>query len=432
MCATTQLQGFLDRLGWSPERLAREINHIRGNEGVSPKAPYHWLRGAYPRRDIPHAVAEVLSERLGEPIDVGMIWPGRSMPGLGSRPLAPTAAVADVSPDHSGLTPLIKDSCDSILLARRVSITNMDEAALERVSNELTAISVSYFHVPPSSLVHRAILLRDRISTSLAGPQRPSQKRKLLSLGAKCCALLAWMADDLGDPRAAQNHSSAAWELAELADHHEARRWVRLTQARQAFWMGDFMEAAQRTTEALAYTSDDGLDDFLTLLRARSWAAIGLEKEAHQAISGWMETRRDDLPKDDGLFVLRKDRQSYLVGATYLALDQPDRALREFRHFFDHFAALAPNQRFYGVEALARIDALRAHLRCQEVDEAAGAIEPVFGMKPDKLINMTRVALREALGELGRHAEADASVRNLTNRVERFLSGIPATRSRTL
>ncbi len=428
MCATTQLQGFLDRLGWSPEQLAREINHVRGSEGVSPKAPYHWLRGAFPRRDIPHAVAKVLSERLGETIDVSMIWPDRFMSSLGSGVIAPSGGPPDVSPDHSDLTPLIRDSCDSIRLARRVSVTNMDEAALERVDSELTAISVSYFHVPPSSLIHRAVLLRDRIATSLAGPQRPSQKRKLLSLGAKSCALLAWMADDLGDPRAAQNHASAAWELAELADHHEARRWVRLTQARQAFWMGDYMEAAQRTAEGLTYGADDGLDAFLKLLRARSWAAIGLEKEAQHAISGWMDMRRDVPAREGGLFVLQKDRQSYLVGATYLALNQPDRALQEFRGFFDHFEALAPNRRFYGVEALTRIDAFRAHLRYGEVDAAAGAVGPVFDLKPEKLINMVRVALQETLGELGQHAGADPRVRALAGRMERLLSQPRATR----
>ncbi|MDP9863952.1 MULTISPECIES: hypothetical protein [Streptosporangium] len=422
MCATTQLQGFLDRLGWSPEQLAREINHIRGSEGISPKAPYHWLRGAYPRRDIPHAVAKVLSERLGEPIDVSMIWPDRSMPNIGSRMIAPAGAAPDPSAGRSDLTPLIRDSCDSIRLARRVSVTNMDEAALERVNSELVAISVSYFHVPPGSLIHRAVLLRDRIATSLAGPQRPSQKRKLLSLGAKCCALLAWMADDLGDPRAAQNHASAAWELAELADHHEARRWVRLAQARQAFWMGDFMEAAQRTGEALTYRADDGLDAFLTLLRARSWAAIGLEKDAQQAVAGWLDGPRDAPARDGGVFVLQRDRQSYLVGATYLALDQPDRALREFRGFFDHFEALAPGRRFYGVEALTRIDALRAHLRYGEVDEAAGAVGPVFDLRPEKTINMIQIALREALGELRRYPDADARVRDLAERTERFLS----------
>ncbi|GAB3898741.1 hypothetical protein GCM10029964_083700 [Kibdelosporangium lantanae] len=70
------LRQFLSRLGWSPERLAREINHRHGTDLVSAKAPYHWLRGAYPRGETPRIVASILSERLNETVHVEQIWPG--------------------------------------------------------------------------------------------------------------------------------------------------------------------------------------------------------------------------------------------------------------------------------------------------------------------------------------------------------------------
>ncbi|BCK72930.1 hypothetical protein Srufu_068830 [Streptomyces libani subsp. rufus] len=80
----------LSRLAWSPEQLAREINHSRGPGTISEKAPYNWLRGSCPRRDLPHVVAELLSERLGEHIAVEAIWPQHfsAMSGL-TKPTAP-------------------------------------------------------------------------------------------------------------------------------------------------------------------------------------------------------------------------------------------------------------------------------------------------------------------------------------------------------
>ncbi len=51
------LQVWLDRLGWSPEQLAAHLNTFgaarRIGLTVSPKAPYHWLRGAQPRKPTP-------------------------------------------------------------------------------------------------------------------------------------------------------------------------------------------------------------------------------------------------------------------------------------------------------------------------------------------------------------------------------------------
>ncbi|MCK2244324.1 MULTISPECIES: hypothetical protein [unclassified Crossiella] len=44
---------------------------------MSAKAPYGWLKGSFPRGQVPELVAAVLSDRLGTPVEVGHIWPGR-------------------------------------------------------------------------------------------------------------------------------------------------------------------------------------------------------------------------------------------------------------------------------------------------------------------------------------------------------------------
>src|SRR5690349_15912224 len=65
----------LMRLAWSPEQLANEINKKYGTGTISSKAPYNWLKGARPRRRLPYVVAQILSDRLREPITVEALWP---------------------------------------------------------------------------------------------------------------------------------------------------------------------------------------------------------------------------------------------------------------------------------------------------------------------------------------------------------------------
>lgn len=77
MKTTSQLAACLERLSWSPEQLAREINKRYGSGTISSKAPYNWLKGAVPRQQLPQRVAEVLSAGLGEPVTVQTLWPQR-------------------------------------------------------------------------------------------------------------------------------------------------------------------------------------------------------------------------------------------------------------------------------------------------------------------------------------------------------------------
>jgi len=68
---------YLERLEWSAERLAREINRISGPGTTTAKAPYAWIKGACPRGRLPETVASILSGQLGEHITAEMLWPKR-------------------------------------------------------------------------------------------------------------------------------------------------------------------------------------------------------------------------------------------------------------------------------------------------------------------------------------------------------------------
>jgi len=64
------LRGWMDVLGWQPEQLAGRLNDFARRKRVkctvSKKAPYHWLKGACPRRPVPGLMAALLTEVTGQ------------------------------------------------------------------------------------------------------------------------------------------------------------------------------------------------------------------------------------------------------------------------------------------------------------------------------------------------------------------------------
>lgn len=441
---------FLERLNWSPERLAREVNRRCGDGTVSPKAPYHWVRGTYPRRGIPDTVAQILTEHLKETVEIPSIWPrSRATP---DSPALEQQAAADLRKAADEETPLIKSACASARLVQNVFETNADEAALSRLNGELDDISGSALHVPSRTLIYRAVMLRDRIGRLLQGHQKPAQRRELLSLGAKCCTLLAWMSEDLGEANAAYNQALSAWDLADLADDNVARRWARAVQSRQAYWSRNYVEAAERAADGMTWPAEDGLQIMLVLQSARAWAAAGAPREARAALRTWRDLRDSGTEAGGGagagadgtggmggtggaatgpgaasgtgagLLDLRRDRQHYLAGHTLLTLDEPEEALRELYASLDWLDRLPPVSRFYALEVMARVDITRAHARLGDLDTAGAVMEPVFGLEQEKLITMVLLVFRNAVTELFAHRGQDARIRGVVARMEDLLA----------
>jgi hypothetical protein len=65
----------LNLAGWSPRRLAREINRMFGAGTVSETAPYHWRdHGRVPYAPLPALAAYVLSRHIGRTITADELW----------------------------------------------------------------------------------------------------------------------------------------------------------------------------------------------------------------------------------------------------------------------------------------------------------------------------------------------------------------------
>ncbi|MGN5378575.1 hypothetical protein ACQ4WX_17360 [Streptomyces lasalocidi] len=57
--------------GAAGQRDQQEVRHRNHQQ----QGPYNWLKGARPRRRLPYLVAQILSDRLREPITVEALWP---------------------------------------------------------------------------------------------------------------------------------------------------------------------------------------------------------------------------------------------------------------------------------------------------------------------------------------------------------------------
>ncbi|MGC5342872.1 hypothetical protein ACPXCE_28770 [Streptomyces sp. DT24] len=415
--STTRLRVFLDRLGWPPERLAREINRRCGEGTISPKAPYHWLKGAYPRRQIPCAVAEILSEHLRERIDVSVIWPDGLAEAAAPSVADPEPVPQSVAYDTSDYTPVVRDSCGSLTMAREVAATNTDESTFQQLDLELLAIGQSYAHVPPVSLMHRATLLRDRVAELLRGQQRPNQRVRLLAMAAQSCAVMGWMASDLDERKAAQNHLTAAWDLADLSGQAGARRWVRTAQSRVAYAMGHMVESAEMAADGLTHPSENS-DAMLLLQRAMALAAAKMPGEAERALAAWRSLR--PVAPGPGAHPMTEpppDVQACMAGTALVLLGQASDALDELNRALELFDASPPGKRFLSVEMLAHIQLARCHAALGHPDLAAAVLARVLERDEDELTVIQRTALADARAEVSRVIRAPRQTGALAGRM---------------
>ncbi|MEU5417828.1 hypothetical protein [Streptomyces sp. NPDC020667] len=120
------LAHFLRLAGMSPEKLARQVNavlaELPGNDvrPIHEKTPYGWLNGQTPREPVPDAVALVLAEKTGQPVDVQALFPGRRCP---ARPLwLPADHGMALAWDRLGLLAILDGWMEQHMLGRRAFI----------------------------------------------------------------------------------------------------------------------------------------------------------------------------------------------------------------------------------------------------------------------------------------------------------------------
>lgn len=335
-------------------------------------------------------------------------------PAVPARPKEPAAAAAGPNVLADAMT---------------LTKTNVDETQVDDLWSDINFLGNAYTHTSPGSILRQLAFVQERVVALLKGRQRPKQTRDLYLVNAKCCAIMAWISGDLGEYGDAQELNSAAWLYTQYADDFLARRWVRTSQARVAFWAGNAVESARLAADGLNYNVGQRLTDApLILGEARGWSSVQAEHRVLDAIARWSAIESDDLEAggEDRFFNISKDRRHYMAGTSLLAVGQAAPALDEFRSARLAYDGLALETRWDAMDAMIRIDAGRAHLRMDDLDSAAVELEPLITADVSRQPDMVRATLKNLAAELSapRWGKA-ATARSM---VETLLSAQPSVR----
>ncbi|MDX3195805.1 hypothetical protein PV458_46030 [Streptomyces sp. MN03-5084-2B] len=302
---------------------------------------------------------------------------------------------------------------EAILLTK----TNVDDLQLDDLWSDLDFLGGAYTRSAPESILGQLAVIADRTASLLQGRQRPKQTQDLLLVAAKSSAMMAWIAGDLGRYRRSRELNSAAWLYTRYADDLLARRWVRTSQARVAFWAGNGVESAKLAADGLNYHVGRRLTDApLILAEARGWSSVQAERQVLDAIARWTAIEDPDLGAggEDSFFNITKDRRHYMAGNALLAVGQASAALREFGTAREAFEKLSLDHRWDAMDPMIRIDTGRAHLRLDDLDGAAAQVEPLLdagvGQQPDMVHAMLKLMAAELSGPRWRSA---TTARNL-------------------
>jgi hypothetical protein len=123
-----------------------------------------------------------------------------------------------------------------------------------------------------------------------------------------------------------------------------------------------------------------------------------------RALDRWRELRAGTF--DDGVggvLGVTDAQQHYLAGSTYLWLRAPAKALEETGRSLQLFEQAPPEQRFYGAEILARVDASRACLEAggdHGLDGAEAHLGPVLDIEPEQRLETFVQNLSHVRGRL--------------------------------
>ncbi|MFG2843483.1 hypothetical protein ACGF12_09950 [Kitasatospora sp. NPDC048296] len=238
-----ELARILHQLGWSPERLAREVSlALPPGLAISSTAPYKWRdRGMVPRSPHDQTVCEVLSRTLGIAVTYEQLW-GRMGGHRGAKILSPRLLTDPWTAD-TAQTALREAATDAgpVRLTDLFRSADLDHAA-ERLASPPPPVGggEGALRVDPGLVGELGLSCRSkqRLERScggglVLGPARAelAMLAKLLELGAyderlgrelygtasRLARLAGWAAYDLGHDAAAQRAFVAALRAAHVS-----------------------------------------------------------------------------------------------------------------------------------------------------------------------------------------------------------------------
>ncbi|GHG83429.1 hypothetical protein [Streptomyces griseocarneus] len=431
---TSVLASCLQLLAWTPEQLAREINRKCGPGTISPKAPYNWLKGALPRRRLPHIVATILSERLGEPITVGALWPDHfpatarqarpSIVPAQRGPAADPAPPEPPTPDLSLPDPL-PAAVDWLLGDDAAPPTRSLGAEIPPEALEILTARIRQLRLLDDSSHGGLVMdwaLQDlrwarKMATDYAYPV--STGIRLHRIIAELAQLAGWLAADLGLERRSRSCFLTALEAARTAGDHSLAAYVISCMSYRATWSGRGEEALRliRIARKGSAGEEPGITQALLATRqARAHAGLGDEAGCRRALEEAAELSQAGGPPADApwAYWLSPAVMVADAGRAWLEIGRPRQAEWHLQRGIELLGDSQPRNRLLHCASLAE-----ARLGRGEVDGAAEAA----GDALDLTDTVTSLRATARLSELrGRFLRFDSpAARRIVQRTDDLL-----------
>jgi tetratricopeptide (TPR) repeat protein len=204
--------------------------------------------------------------------------------------------------------------------------------------------------------------------------------------------VLSYAALDLGAPKAALDHTTAAWHCADAVGDDELRAWVRGTQSLILRFENRYQEALDAARDGQQYAKRGSGIIRLLCGEAQCHANLGNSREANATLDQALNAR-DHLHGTDtigGLFEFTEAKQHYYAGSSLIWLDggaDAARAAREAEEAIALWEHEPAERRSLDDEALAHIYLSTARLQLHDLDGAMEAVRPILELPTDRRIS---------------------------------------------
>ncbi|MDF3293935.1 hypothetical protein [Streptomyces silvisoli] len=386
MSGASTLASCLERLSWSPDRLAREVNKTCGENTISIKAPYNWLKGSLPRHGLPQVVAEILSQRLGEPISVRDLWPdkfGHEKPEKFS-PSTQSSSVTELVPPsaqemvNAAVDWLVGDDPPLDGQLRGEEITPQILTVLDARTTQLRQLD--------DEQSGRVVLdwavqeLRWARKLAADGSYDREMGRRLHQAIAQLAQLAGWIAADIGRHDHGRRYLLGALRSARTSGDRALAAHVISCLSYHSTWVGQGREAlrlAQIARKGVEGTAASRGQALLASRQARAYAVLG-DVEGCLAALGEGEQLMESGGAADGPSWSYWITPAVLVadaGRALLDLGRIDQAERQLICGIELFGNTQPRNRLLHWTSLAE-----ARLARGAIDEAAAAAAEALGL----------------------------------------------------
>jgi tetratricopeptide (TPR) repeat protein len=321
---------------------------------------------------------------------------------------------------------------DAAAHAGEAAALSLSDMTLDQLEDDVTALARTYSAAPPADVYRRAKELLVLSQTLLDRTQVPRQRTRAYLAAGQASALLSAVCFDLGSLPTAVQMSRTAALYGQVIEHGPLQAYAHGALAFLAYWGGRPAAAVRFVHAARGFA---GLGDTamirLAAIEGRAYGHLGKPTEAVHAVRRALDQStgvRDELHDDiGGEFGFPADRVAMSNATTYLLLRNAEGADEAARSAL-HLLSIQPaDQRSLMTATQASVDLARAWLLRRNLDGACEALEPVFGVPPERRGSGVLERLAAARAELGRQTFRETkSASELGERIEDFIASASA------